>query len=258
MYPDLFSIGPLTLHSYGLFAALGFAVGLLVTLKIGKKQGVSVKRIMDMGFIVILGAIIGSRAAFVLMNFSYYKTLPLDIFKVWEGGLVFSGGLITVLLFMGLYLRHHHLSYWTIGDLWAPGIALGQGIGRIGCFMAGCCYGLPTKVKWGVIFSNPDSLAPLYIPLHPTQLYSALSGLIIFLVLMFLQSKKQFKGRILIWFLILHSTGRLLIERFRGDDRGLIPGTEMGTTQLIALLILMASVGTLIWLKSRDEEGHSS
>ena len=127
MYPDLFSIGPLTIHTYGLFVAMGFIAGLLVTVKTGKDQGVSPQQVMDMAFVIILGAIIGSRMAFVLMNFSSYRAHPLDILKVWEGGLVFSGGLIAVLVCMVWVLRRNPLSYWAAGDLWAPGIAIGQG-----------------------------------------------------------------------------------------------------------------------------------
>ena len=253
MFPDLFSIGPLTIHTYGLFVAIGFAVAILVAIKVGKAQGMQPERVMDMGFITILCAIVGSRLMYVIINFSYYKNHLMDIFRIWQGGLIFSGGLITVFLAMGWYLKRHHLSFWETGDLWAPSIAIGQGIGRIGCFMAGCCHGKPTEMKWGVIFTHPHSLAPSNIPLHPTQLYASFSGLIIFLVLMVLHAKKQFEGQVILWFLILHSTARLLIERFRGDDRGLIPGSEMSTTQLLAFLILIASVVILIVLKSRKQ-----
>jgi phosphatidylglycerol:prolipoprotein diacylglycerol transferase len=253
MFPDLFSIGPLTIHTYGLFVAIGFAVAILVAIKVGKTQGIQPERVMDMGFITILCAIVGSRLMYAIVNFSYYKNHLMDIFRIWQGGLIFSGGLITVFLAMGWYLKRHHLSFWKTGDLWAPSIAIGQSIGRIGCFMAGCCHGKPTEMKWGVVFTHPHSLAPSNIPLHPTQLYASFSGLIIFLVLMVLHAKKQFEGQVILWFLILHSTARLLIERFRGDDRGLIPGSDMSTTQLLTFLILIASVVILIVLKSRKQ-----
>jgi phosphatidylglycerol:prolipoprotein diacylglycerol transferase len=194
MFPDLFSIGPLTIHSYGLFVAIGFTVGILVTVRIGKAEGIKSQVVMDMGLVVILWAIIGSRLAYVLMNFSFYRTNPLNVFKVWEGGLVFSGGLIAVAVAMSWYLKRHHLSFWTMGDLWAPGIAIGQSIGRLGCFMAGCCYGKPTNLKWGVVFTHPSSLAPPNMSLHPTQLYASLSGLTIFVVLMVLHAKKHSYG----------------------------------------------------------------
>lgn len=254
MFPDLFSIGPLTIHTYGLFVALGFTVGLVVMIRIGRTEGFSSQQIMDVGFIIILWAVIGSRLTYALINFSYYVTHPIDILKIWQGGLVFSGGLIAVVLGMSWYIRRHHLSFWKIGDLCGPAVAIGESIGRIGCFMAGCCYGQPTDLKWGIVFTHPQSLAPLNIALHPTQVYHSLTDLIIFVVLMVLHARKKFEGQVFLWFLILHSAGRLLIERFRGDDRGLIPGTDMSATQLVTILILIGSVVMLFMLKSRKEK----
>jgi phosphatidylglycerol:prolipoprotein diacylglycerol transferase len=258
MHPELFSIGPLTIPTYGLFVALGFAVALFVTVKIGKTRGFDSAQIMDMGFIIILCAIIGSRLGYVLLNPSYYLNHPLDIIKTWQGGLVFSGGLVLVVLVMSWYLKHHNLPYWKTADLWAPGMAIGQAIGRIGCFMAGCCYGRPTDVKWCVVFTHPQSFAPLNVCIHPTQLYSSLAGFIIFAVLMLLTAKKKYDGQIFIWLIILHSLARLFIERFRGDDRGLVPGTEMSVTQLITLLLLIAAVVTLFVIKSKREKDSTA
>jgi len=257
MYPDLFSIGPLTLHTYGLFVAIGFASALLVAVKIAKDSGIRAPQVIDMGFIMILSAVIGSRIMYILFNLSFYVKQPLDIFKVWEGGLVFSGGIIAAVAAISWHIRRHHLPFWATADLWAPAVALGQGIGRIGCLMAGCCYGKPTDLPWGIVFSHPRSLAPLHIALHPTQLYAALSGCIIFLILIILQSRKQFEGQVILWFLILHSTGRLLIERFRGDFRGIVPGMDMSVTQLVTLIILAASVATLFLIKVRNKKNKS-
>ena len=256
MFPDLFSIGPFTLHTYGLFVATGFFVGLMVTVKLGKSEGIKPQQTMDLGFLIILAAIIGSRILYVLINISYFIERPLDIFKIWQGGLVFSGGVIGVILTVIWYTRKHHLSFWRIADLWAPAMAIGQGIGRIGCFMAGCCYGKPTGVKWGVVFTDPHSLAPLNIPLHPTQLYSVAYGFIIFIILLLLYSRKKFEGQVSLWLLVLHSTARLLVERFRGDDRGLLLGGDMSITQLVTLLILVVAIITLFIFKrgqTRDE-----
>jgi len=251
MFPDLFSIGPFTLHTYGLFVAFGFFAGLAVAVKTGKSEGLGPQQVMDMGFIIIFAAITGSRLMYVLINISHYLERPADIFKVWQGGLVFSGGIICVVLAVGWYARRHGLSIWKVADLWAPAAAIGQGIGRIGCFMAGCCYGKPTGSEWGVVFTHPHCLAPANISLHPTQVYSSLSGFVIFVVLILLYSRKKFEGQVLLWFLILHSTSRLAIERFRGDGRGIIPGTEMTATQFVTTLILVASVITLLVLKSK-------
>lgn len=253
MFPVLFSIGPLTLHTYGLFIAIAIIVGILITIPTGKSYGMDPQQVIDMGFIMILSGIIGSRLIYVLINFSYYVSHPLDIFKIWQGGLVFSGALIAVVLVIFWYVRHTSLNLWQTGDLWAPAAAIGQATGRIGCFMAGCCYGKPTDVAWGVVFTDPRSIARLNIPLHPTQLYSSLSCFIIFFVLMILKAKKKFDGQVLLWYLILHSTGRLYLERFRGDDRGLIMN-DWSVTQLFTIIILIASVVTLLILKSRHEK----
>jgi len=253
MFPDLFSIGPLTVHTYGLFVAIGFALALMVTLKTAKTRAMAPKLVLDMALVMILCAIIGSRLMYVLIHFAYYRTHPAEIFKIWQGGLVFSGGLVAVMGVMIWYAARHHLSFWTVGDLWAPGVTVGQAVGRIGCFMAGCCYGRPTDLLWGVVFNQPQSLAPLHIPLHPTQLYAALCGFVIFVILLLLGARKKFEGQIFVWFLILHSTARLLIERFRGDERGMIPGSEMSVTQLVATIVLLGGVGALLMLSSRRQ-----
>jgi phosphatidylglycerol:prolipoprotein diacylglycerol transferase len=258
MYPDLFSIGPLTVHSYGIFVALGFTTGILVAVNLGKKQGFPAQQVVDMAFVMIVYAIVGSRAMYVMINLSYYVNHPLDIIKIWQGGLVFSGGFLAVAAAMTWYLRRQHLSFWEVGDLWAPAVALGQGIGRIGCFMAGCCYGKPTDLPWGVVFKSPDSLAPQGIPLHPTQVYGFLSGVLIFLTLLIITTKKKFKGQVFVWFLILHNTARLLVEKFRGDDRGMIPWTEFTATQFLAVLILLSALVALFLLKPRPEKKASA
>lgn len=255
MLPDLFSIGPLTIHTYGLLVALGFAAAFALTLRLSSAYGFGFQQVMDMGFIGIVAGVAGSRLLFVLINPSHFFAHPLEIFKIWEGGLVFSGGLVAVAGAMLFYSRRHGISFLRIGDLWTPGVALGQSLGRIGCFMAGCCYGKPLAAPWGVIFTDPGSLAPLDISLHPTQLYSALIGLLIAAVLLVLHKQKSFEGRILLWFLILHSTGSLLVERFRADHRGAIPGTEMNVTQLIAMILLIGSVAALMALTSKRKSG---
>lgn len=251
MFPDLFSIGPFTLHTYGVFVAAGFLTGLVVAVKIGKSEGISPQQTMDMGFFMIAAGILGSRLLYILMNLSYYLDRPLDMVKMWEGGLVFSGGIVCVILALLWYTRRHRLSFWKIADIWAPAMAIGQAIGRIGCFMAGCCYGKPTGSDWGVVFTDPRSLAPLNVPLHPTQLYSSGLNLIVFFILILLHRKKEFEGQVFLWLLVLHSTARLFVERFRGDDRGMIFQSGMTVTQLVTLVILMGAILALFIFKRR-------
>jgi phosphatidylglycerol:prolipoprotein diacylglycerol transferase len=153
---------------------------------------------------------------YVVMHLPAYRRHPLDVLKVWEGGLVFSGGLIAAGLALGYYLSRHRLSFWKMADLLAPAAAIGQGIGRLGCFMAGCCYGKPAHTSWGVVFTDPHCLAPLNIRLHPTQLYAAFSGLLIFLILMRLAPRKNYDGQVFLWFLILQSTAQFSLAYGRG------------------------------------------
>lgn len=209
-------------------------------------------------FMIIVCAIVGSRLAFVLMNYSFFLERPLDAFKLWEGGLVFSGGFILVILFVGWYIRRHQLPLWSIGDLLAPAVAISQGIGRLGCLMAGCCHGKPSDMPWSIVFNHPQSLGPPHTPLHPTQIYASLSGFIIFIVLILIRKKKKFEGQVLLWFVILHSTGRLIVERFRGDDRGMIAGTALSVTQVMTLVLLIAAVVFLVILSSRQQKGNPS
>jgi len=251
MFPDLFSIGPFTLHTYGVFVAAGFFVGVMVAVKIGKAEGINSRQVTDFCFFLLIGAVAGSRIMYVLVDPGYFLRRPLEIFKIWQGGLVFSGGLVAVLIVALWYAGRHRLSVWKLGDTCAPAAAIGQTIGRIGCFMAGCCYGKPTDLPWAVVFTDPQSLAPLNVPLHPTQLYHALGALVIFVILMLLHSRKQFDGQLLLWFLILHSAARLTVERFRGDNRGVVPGTDMSVTQLLTVIVLVGSIIVLFVVKSR-------
>lgn len=257
MYPVLFDLGPLTIHTYGVFVALGFFAGIAVTVRLAGNEGIAPGLIMDMGFVILIAALAGSRAMYVIMNFSFYMKNPVEIFRFWEGGLVFSGGLVASAGVMVWYVRRRDLSLWKTGDVWAPGVAAGQAVGRIGCLMAGCCYGRPAPdLPWAVTFTDAASLAPTGIPLHPTQLYSTLSGFAISGILFAIFAGKKYDGQVLLWFVILHSTARLLIERFRWDDRGLVLGSSMTLTQLVTLLMLSTAVAFLLHKKSRVGKGE--
>ncbi len=248
MHPDLFSIGSITIHTYGIFVAGGIFSGVFLAMKLAEKEGISSTIISDMCFWMVISAILGARLVYVLMNLRYYLRFPLDILQIWKGGLVFSGGLITACFVGGWYIKKYRLSFWLVGDIIAPSVALGQAIGRIGCFMAGCCYGKPTDVPWAVTFHNPNSLAPLNVPLHPTQLYHCLACTIIFLCLMILRKHKSFEGQVFLWYLLMHSLQRIIIERFRGD---LVPFIgQMSATQFISVAILLTS-GIILILRGR-------
>src|SRR6266498_2676993 len=141
MHPVLIRIGPLTIHTYGVLVAAGFLLGLALAARQAKREGVPPERIIDIGFYVVLSAIVGSRLFFVALNYSHYIRHPLDIFKIWEGGLVFYGGLILAVPVSIWYIKKQKLDLSGIADIFAPSLAIGHAIGRLGCFFAGCCYG---------------------------------------------------------------------------------------------------------------------
>ena len=159
MHPILFKLGPITIYSYGLMIALGIMVGLFLARRQAKREGIDPDKILDITLYVLLAALIGARLLFVFMNFAEYVDEPLRILKIWEGGLVFYGGLLPAVAIGIWYIKRLGLPLWQIADILAPSLAIGHAMGRIGCFFAGCCYGGACDLPWAVTFTNPQSLA---------------------------------------------------------------------------------------------------
>jgi len=252
MHPVLFKIGSITIHTYGVFVALGIFSAISVAIRLASREGISSSIISDMCFWMIIWGIIGARFVYVLMNISYYLKFPLEILELWKGGLVFTGALISACLVAGVYVKKYSLNFWIIGDIIAPSAALGQAVGRIGCFMAGCCYGKITHIPWAVTFRDPYCLAPLNVPLHPTQLYHCFACLIIFFSLLLLWKHKSFDGQVFLWYLLMHSLQRLIIEKFRGDLQPILG--NMTLTQFISIVVLLTAGISIIVRKKRIDK----
>lgn len=244
MYPILLKIDPINIYTYGSLLCLAFLAALWVAGREAQRVGLPSGRIWDLGLYILVAAVVGARALEVLLNLHRYMAKPLDIFRVWDGGLAFQGGLILALIITIAYLRRHQLPIWGTLDILALGIPLGQSIGRIGCFMAGCCYGRPTDLPWGVTFTHPESLGPLRVKIHPTQLYESLLVLGVFGVLYHFRSRKRFDGQLLGTYFLLAGLARFGVEFFRGDPRGPALVAGMPVTQLTALV--MALVGAVL------------
>jgi len=217
MHPILFKAGPFVIHTYGVFVTLGFLLGLSLFLYAARKKNLEEGKMLSLSLWVVTSGVVGARIFYVLDQLYWYLEHPQDILKIWQGGLVFYGGLLFSLV-AGLYFIHRHrLLFWEIADISAPSLALGISIGRIGCFFNGCCYGKPWK--WGLIFS-PDSVAGRVFPdqpLFPTQLMSSVNLLIIFLILVVVRSRQRLTQHIFLWFLALYSVHRFMIEFIRAD-----------------------------------------
>jgi phosphatidylglycerol:prolipoprotein diacylglycerol transferase len=251
MVPVLFKLGAFNIYSYGFFVALGIVTGaILCVLKVRKSNiKISFEQTAALFFYAVLSALVGSRLLFVLVNFDVYRQNPLGVLKIWEGGLIFYGGLILAIGVSIWTMKWHRLPIWKLADLVSPPIALGLFFGRIGCFLAGCCYGGETSISWGVIFTDSNSLAQLNVPVHPTQLYDAANGLALFLFLSWIERKKSFNGEIFWLFLLLYSISRFFVEMFRGDPRGFVLGEIFSTSQGIGILLAITSLFMLFYLK---------
>jgi phosphatidylglycerol:prolipoprotein diacylglycerol transferase len=213
--------------------------------------------VYDLGLYIAISSLIGAKLLLIVTEFSYYSQNPAEIFSLAtlrSGGVYYGGFLVAVIV--GISLVHYKkLPIWKMTDIFSPGISLGQSIGRLGCFSAGCCYGRPTTSLLGVTFRNPYSHdavgVPLNIPLHPTQLYEAVTNLAIFWFLWTVLKKKKFQGQVFILYLVLYSTSRFVIEFFRGDpERGFVFNELLSTSQFISL-ILLSVAGVLYWRLKR-------
>ena len=249
MFPILFRLGGLEIYAYGFFIALGFISAMVLATLKARKAGIPFESVVDLFFYTVFSGLIGSRALFILINFDSYRENLLQVFKIWEGGLVFYGGLILAVAMAIGYMKWHQLPLWKLADLFSPPIALGLFFGRIGCFLAGCCYGKETSLPWGIVFTDPKSLARLNVPLHPTQLYEAAGGLILFFFLNWMEKRKTFEGEIFWLYLLLYAITRFLIEILRGDPRGFLFEHLISTSQGIGILLAILSIFMLFYLK---------
>lgn len=253
MHPILFHIGPFALHSYGVFVAMAFLSAMGLALREARRVGEDPEKILDLCFYVLVAAIAGSRILYVVVNWPTFEQDPVEIVRIWHGGLVFYGGFIGAFIAAWWYIRSKKLSFLKTADILAPSIAFGQFVGRIGCFCAGCCYGKPSNLPWAVVFTDPESLAPRGIPLHPTQLYSSLNGLLIFALLVGLRRIKSFDGQLFWSYVLLYAVTRSIIEIFRGDPRGMFFGGAISTSQLLGSIMAAVAIVMLIVLKRRKQ-----
>ena len=260
MYPKILDIGPITVHSYGLLLALAFIAGIWLASTLARKEGLNPDSIWNMGLIIIFSALVGAKVLLFLSDFSYYSQNPREIFSLstLRSTGVYYGGLLLALAASAWYLRKAQLPAWTVADLCAPGIALGQAIGRLGCLSAGCCYGKPTTLPWGITFTSRYAFdnvgVPLNTPLHPTQLYESVGTFLLFVYLMWRLGRKHFTGQIILEYLFIYAGLRFMIEFFRDDERGFVLHGLLSTSQFIGLLTILAAAIAFYYRKRRPKE----
>ncbi|MFH1338309.1 MAG: prolipoprotein diacylglyceryl transferase [Candidatus Omnitrophota bacterium] len=243
MHPVICTFGPFTIYSYGLMVVLAFSIAALMLSRQAKRQGLSQEMIFNLSFIVLASGIIGARFLYIVLNFNYYLNNPVEIVMLNRGGLAWFGGLIFACISGVIYLRHKRLDVYRTLDLVVPYAALGQSIGRIGCFLNGCCYGRQA-LRFGIYFPVNDAI------LIPTQLYSSLALLGIFVILRLKQTRVHRKGEIFYLYLLLYSVWRFFIEFFRADTQIFFFGLTVFQIFCIATFILSLVMLIRIWKSS--------
>jgi phosphatidylglycerol:prolipoprotein diacylglycerol transferase len=255
MYPELFRIGNFPINTYGVFLALAFLCAILITVKLAARDGLPREKIYDLCLWMLLSSLIGSKFLMLFTEPEYrdhpWQLLSLDFLR--SGG-VFYGGLIGAILAGYFLMRRYQLPWWKTADACAPGIAIGNFFGRQGCFAAGCCWGKPTNLPWGVKFTelgHEITGVPTGVALHPTQLYESFAMLIVFFFLLWFHRHRRFSGQVILLYALLYSVIRFCIEFLRDDPRGDLFGlttlTGLSTSQLISLIVGIGALVILIW-----------
>ncbi len=254
MHPILFDLGGFTIYAYGVLLAAAYLLGLQFALVRARARGLDSQRVMDLGIWIIISALAGAKLLLLVVDFDTFSRNPGELLTLLRSGGVFYGGLIAAVVVALWYLRRHKMPMWTVTDVFAPGIALGHVIGRMGCLFAGCCFGRPTDVAWAITFHSEYAAqnvgTPLNVPLHPTQLYEAGAELLILLFLLATERKgRPFPGRTFWGYLLLYGVSRFIIEFYRGDTRGTVG--MFSTSQFLSLIIVPLSIVMLIVLGRR-------
>ncbi len=254
MLPDIFKIGPLTLHSYGLMLALAFLAGIWLMELQAKKFGLDKNLVVDLSVFIMAGSVIGSRLMYVTTHWNEYSSTPWKALAVWEGGLTFYGGFILGTLTAVAYCRVRKISFWTIADIAAPGFAMGLGLGRIGCFLNGCCFGKPSSLPWAVTFPvNGAAELASGCPVHPTQLYEALFGFAAFGLLWTLRNKRKFSGFSICLLFLLYGIWRFVSDQFRIYEQSQRWSFGLTNNQWISMGIILIAITAGLMLKLRHK-----
>lgn len=248
MHPYI-NIFNLKLQSYWVLMVIAFIVGVITSSLEAKRKSQDILKVIIIAFLIALSGWIGARIGyFILHNPIILIKKPLKIFIFWRGGLAAYGGIFTASI-AGLFLaKVFHLKRWKLADTYVLGASIAQGIGRIGCFLNGCCYGKQTNVIWNVVYTNPESIAPIMVPLHPTQLYEAIANFLMFGLLLYLRKRFKKEGYLFLSYLIIYSLIRSIVAPFRFESLPLIDGIVY-LTHLVTLITLIICFFLYIYLR---------
>ncbi len=247
MYNDLFSIGSFTVHGYGLMIAIGVIVALIVGEKRAVKKGLSDDEIFNLTFVALISGFLGAKLLYCIVEWKSFIKDPIEVLS--GHGFVVYGGIIGGILGCLLYCIIRKLHFWRYFDVVLPSVAIAQGFGRIGCFLAGCCYGRETDSPFGIVFHD-SNFAPNGVKLIPTQLISSAACFVMAAILICYARKDRNPGRVGALYFILYSVGRFFIEFLRNDYRGEIG--ILSTSQFISIFIFI--IGIIIFAVAKPDK----
>jgi phosphatidylglycerol:prolipoprotein diacylglycerol transferase len=260
MFPVLFQLGPITIYSYGVLVATGVLLAIWYASRQAPRAGLNPQKVWNLGIYIVFSAMIVAKVWLILSGWDYYVANPGEIFSIatLQSGGTFYGGFLGGVLAIFLYTHFEKMPVLPALDTCAVAVPLGHSIGRLGCFAAGCCYGKPTALPWGVTFTNPIASriagTPLGIPLHPTQLYEAAAEFLNFLFLAWLSKRQRFTGQMIGTYLVLYGIERGTIEFVRGDPgRTLLFHDSVSLMQLFSVGLILT--GALLWWRGIDRAG---
>jgi phosphatidylglycerol:prolipoprotein diacylglycerol transferase len=265
MHSILFHIGPVPIRAYGLMLWIGLVIGLLRTLHAARRTSIKPEHVTDVALYSVLAGIVSAHIGSILLDLPYYWRNPSEILGLWSGlfsstggirGLSFHAGLIGAIGVALIYCRRKRISFLAVADLCSPGLAIGYGITRIGCFLNGCCYGTPTSLPWAVRFQADSGSGVLTPPSHPTQLYAVAASVLIYFALVRVDARRRFVGQVFVSYLCLYSVYRFLIEFLRKGVTAEVAFGGLTQAQLVSILVLALS-GLALFVMSRRSTSQS-
>jgi len=257
VYPILIKLGTFELRSYGIIVALSFFLGLWLSVREAKRKGIDPGLIQDFAFYALLGGIVGARIYFVVFsNPGYFLQNPWQILAVWHGGIGIIGALIGGLATALWYCRRNNLSFWQFADTLAPGVILAQAAGILACLLNGDSYGKPADLAWAITYTDPRSMAPIGIPLHPVEIYELVAYLLAFLLVWRTRKTYMTPGFSFLTYLAGYGAARFSVEFFRGNPA--IFAWNIPAAQVFGVALLLLAVAGFYFLGEGKEIGAPS
>lgn len=264
MHSVLFKIGPIPIRAYGLMLWFALLAGLLRTLRASKRSGLTSEQVVDISIYALLLGIVFAHLTSIVLDLPYYLRNPSEIGGLWSGmfsaegglrGLSYHGGFAGGILAGYIYARRKGLLFLNVIDLFSPGLALGYGIARIGCFLNGCCYGCPTTLPWAVRFTADGG--QLTSPSHPTQIYAMLASFAIFGILVWIERHRRFGGQVFFSYVALYGIYRFLVEFPRKGITADVAFAGLTEAQVVSILMIVGA-SAFLWVRSRTGESVDS